>query len=551
MAFLTFEEFRGAFPAREDRAMPPGGAALAHNTRIENGKIKPARENALIQPYASATAPATIHRYTNDIHWMEFDTPAEVVRKPIPNDTWGRVLFTAEGLEPRYVDNATGFTGPGPYPTVSYPLGVEAPAQAPVLALAGTATNPEDLADTRYYRFTIVDKFGQEGPPGPPSDSVTWRAGQTVDVTNIPPTPAGSHQYTHLRLYRTAGTADGGYQLVLDSIPFDNAGTASVNDAVAADALLERLETAEFEPPAATMRGLMEHPAGFLAGYYDNVVAFAEPGFTYAWPPRYEYHVPANIVGMIPAGDATFVLTDGQPYAFVGQHPGSMARQELPVTYACVAPRAAAVVGGALLYPGRVGMVRVDGQGGSIATLGLFDREQWQAFDFNTMLGCRWGERYMFVATANGVRQAYVFDPASPEDGVETLDCAATAVWEDRAGGRVFIVEGTSIYEWAGASTDRTYTYRTNSGLMVTGGPNRRSVASPSAPAFVTARGPSGIDTTVYRDGAPYHTVTLFDSEPEALPGDQEAVRFALEFTGTEDVYDATLAEALWELDAP
>lgn len=543
MGVVKYAEFRGTFPAREDRAMPEGGAVVSHNTRLENGKIRAAMNNEYIQDSDIGVPALTIHRYINDAHWMEWSVPAEVVRRPIPNDTWGRLLFTQQGVAPRYVDNDTGFTGAGPYPTVSYPLGVEAPTDAPSLTLNGTATDPDDLADTRYYLWTIVDKFGQEGPPGPASTSVDWRAGQTVEVGNIPGTPLGSHQYTHCRLYRTSGTADAGYQLVFDNVAFDDVGTATVTDNVAAGALGEQLATAEFEPPVSTMRFLAEHPAGFLVGAYSNVVACSEPGYTYAWPPRYEYHVPATVVALVPAGDAVFVLTDGQPYALVGQHPGSLARQELPITYACVSGRAAAVVDGAIIYPSKVGLIRVDGGGGSIATLGIFDRDQWQDFDTSTMIGCRWGDRYMFVATrqSDSVRQAYVLDPAYPEGGVETLACTADAIWEDRAGGKVFIAQDSKIYEWCGAATKRIYTYRTNSSKF----------PAPTAPAAITASGPQGIGTTVIRDGVAYYQTVLYDLEAEPLPADQEAVRYALEFEGDEDVYDATLAEALWELDQP
>lgn len=543
MGTVKYDGFRGTFPARENRPMPAGGAEVSHNTRLENGKIRPALVNAVVQASAlgGGATPETIHRFVDGTHWVEWDVPAEVVRRPIPNDAWERMLFTAEGLGLRYLDNDTGFTGPGPYPTVSYPVGVAAPVSAPTLALVGTATNPDDLADTRYYVFTNVDKYGQEGPPGPASGAIDWRDGQTVEVSDIPGTPTGAHQYTHMRLYRTAGTADGGFQLVFDNIAFDDLGTATVTDDVAAGALGEQLTTAEFEPPAANMRGLASHPAGFLVGYYGNMLACSEPGYTYAWPPRYEYYLPATPVALVPAGGAIFVLTDGQPYALVGSHPGSLTTEELPVSYACTAPRAAAVVEGALVYPSDAGLVRVDSSGGSIATLGIFDRDQWRAFDATTMVGCRWGTRYLFIATANGVRQAYVLDPAYPEEGVETLDSNAVALWEDRATGEVFVAEAASINEWCAGPGKRTYQYRTQTAKF----------PAPAAPAAITASGPAGLNTTVYRDGAPYYTTTLYDLEPQPLPGAAEGVRFSLEFTGTEDVHDATLAEALWELDQP
>jgi hypothetical protein len=197
MTVMRLGGFRGEIPRTHPRLLPEGGAQIALNCRIESGALESVKDVANLQSTTLAS-PISLYRYSDTI-WLEATTDTDFVPYPIPNDSFGRVIFTDPSAnEPRVTD--ASLVGVGGYPAAWYRLDVPAPTQRFSATLVGTADDDDEVPETRFYVCTFVNSWGAEGPPSPTSNEVEWRTGQTVSLSSLPAVPTGTYHITHRRL---------------------------------------------------------------------------------------------------------------------------------------------------------------------------------------------------------------------------------------------------------------------------------------------------------------------------------------------------------------
>lgn len=141
MTILSVKAFNGLKPVVKPRLLGDGDAQVAQNARLISGSLEPMRSSTTLKATTVAN-PKTIFKYgspsSETNYWLEFANDTDVMRSPIPNDSYDR-LYWADGINPpRYAPNTlvlSGQTYPGGY----YQLGLPEPT-APNVTVVGTAT---------------------------------------------------------------------------------------------------------------------------------------------------------------------------------------------------------------------------------------------------------------------------------------------------------------------------------------------------------------------------------------------------------------------------
>lgn len=472
----------GIAPLCNPLALPQSMAQIADNCRFTGGDLDVWRAPANI----GVTVPSstlTIYRFGQRLnsesqYWFRFDNDVDIVRGPVPGDTNETTYFT--GLDyPRFTD-ATVAVGGGAYPDVSWRLGLPAPTAAPVvidtgpgaamggmpaLQLTPMSTMPvytsgaagnnivpaaAPVAETRAYVVTWIHNTGtitQESAPSPYT-LVNLAAGHSAQISR-PSWPAPGYMTTGWRIYRTVGTT-GDYYFVAE-VPM---GSAIFVDNVLGSALGEPLQSLDWLPPPANLRGLVSLGNGVMAGFVGRDLYFCDPFHPYAWPDRYNLTVEDEIVALAPIGGGMIVLTAGAPYEVSGLDPASMSMRRYDFPQACVSKKSVVTINGGVLYASPDGLCFVGPSLQDVVTKTLYDRPLWQSRIKPTTLRAYRSNDHYIAFYDNGTTQGgFVFAPNDPKSPLTPVDVLATAGYTDATSGQLYLLIGTQIAKWdAGAA---------------------------------------------------------------------------------------------------
>lgn len=394
MGAYSFGPFAGEFRGLEPHFLPETAAVVARDAVVGSGGLRPLRGAATVRSLATTGAQVKkVFRYTDAI-WIEsVNDDVDIVRAPIQNDGHDRLYMTSANYGPTFTTNA--LISGGNFNNIAfYEMGVRVPSATLTATVGGTADDEEDLPDTRYYVYTYVDAFGAEGPPSPISNQVEVRPGEEVLLQGFGLAGAGNFDYDYIRIYRSAtGSAGSIFQYVGQK----SYSTADFTDTLPDERLGEALRTSLYDPPPSNLLGLTVVADGFLAGFYDNVLCFSEPGAPHAWPVEYQRPLDSNIVGLAAFRNSLLVATEGQPYRFTGVDPASMSRTKLEIEQPCVNKGSIVSLEGGAAYACPDGLIYVNEAEAYNLTERhkLFDRDAWQALDPSTIEAVQWENRYM------------------------------------------------------------------------------------------------------------------------------------------------------------
>lgn len=303
-------------------------------------------------------------RITGSASPMSVAVTQELVTTPVPSDVWSNTGFRTCTL-----DTANDFEFSG---VTSFMIERDGSSIDP--AVPATA---DFEVEARSYVYTYVSFLGEESAPSPPSDPVAMRVGDPVDITTFAAPPTARRSIDRIWIYRTnTGTEDTAFQFVAEIAVADIA--AGFTDEVPADELGEVLETEGWDVPPENLTGLVAMPNGILAGFFDNVLCFSEPGFPHAWPPDYRKAVDFDIVGIEVYGNALYVTTKGKPYVYIGVHPLQMSARHVTTIQACADKRSIAKTDDSILYCSFEGLISAGDVGFINVTEQHYTKEQWQ-----------------------------------------------------------------------------------------------------------------------------------------------------------------------------
>jgi hypothetical protein len=328
------------------------------------------------------------------------------------------------------------------------------------------------VSETRAYVVTYQDDFLQESVPTPAvTIDCTFMHGARLHGIFRHSQPENGHYYLpirRIRLWRSTVGSDGTtvYRLTpVDAISdgYNSEGvvlefnhdpgkfTQQIPDITRSygyvmidtnrdeELLGNELESQEWDPPP--FRGslqLVNCWNGFMSAHHDNIVMFSEPYRPHAWPIKYRYALPYNVVSKEVDGNTLLVTTTGPAYLFMGAHPSAMSFDALKDTQAGVKSnvtvlsysglstvtgpsRAITRTPNGVCYATVDGLVVTEGGRSRLLTEALFTKEEWQS-RYGGLLG------NMHLAYSNGKILAWFY--RSPEYGfLVSLDGKTLTRW--------------------------------------------------------------------------------------------------------------------------
>jgi len=549
MAKTQIDGFRGERPVIEPGTLGDSDASSAIDVRIQGNTLGSLKTDSLVAAKTVAGTLKSLYKYvTGD--WFEWDKDVDVVTTQIGNDSYDRRIFTGD-TNPKITYNTIATSGAAPYPSASYLLGVPPPGyvagswpygQAVTGSVTGTADDPDDLVDSRYYVVTSVDVFGAEGPPSIVSDMFEWQPGQTMTV-HIPVAVTGNYNITAWRLYRTStGSASTDFQYVATGTTWD----VDVVDDVLPENLAEVLTTEDYNLPHASMIGITAMPGEYLVGHYKNILFFSEPGFPHAWPIGYQLNTKTDIVGVKVIGqNMLLVTTTEKPYIAVGTDPASMSLSALDdVLQACVAKRSMVDVGPGVVYASPDGLMLISTGGSKMLTDGIFSREQWQAMLPSSMTCHLWeGLCLVYWDLGTGTKAGFIINPGMPEAGIVRLSDHVDGSWFSELTDELYVSVGGSIKIFTGGSTYRTGTWVSKEFEFMQ--PKRLSCGR----AWTNTTGALTVELQE-GDGTALFSRVVYDEKPFRLQGGQKRrdARIKISLTGGKNIHRLELAETVADL---
>lgn len=526
---IRLRGFKGALPAINAKYLPDQNSQFARNTRLWRDSLRPVNGLRASVAISTATKPETIFRYGSS--WFEWTEDVDVVRSPVPNDQFGRVYFTTASGGPYVTESSIATSGARPWPgTNRYRIGVPAPTAAPTATASGTGT----ITGDRFYVYTVVNAWGEEGPPSPVSARVSPNNNAQVNVTLTAVSMTGYKDFgagARYRVYRTnsLGTA---FQYVGET------ATTSLTDTVVV--LIEELPSNDWDAPPTDLKGFVMLPNGVIAAFRGNELRLSEPGLAHAWPADYSYQTDFPIVALAPIDNGLAVLTTGEPYLFIGTHPGALAPTKLDNSYACLSKRGVARFGNSAVYPSADGLAYATAQGVQLLTDQVFDEQDWNAYRPSTIKAFNWRGRYVgFYTDLNDQLQGFIFDPASPQSGVgEFYGLDFGGAFEDLGSADVFVSNATHISLWDDGAP-QNYVWRSKPYEL----PFRRgmTVLQVLAEAYP-------VTVSIYADGQLQDRVRVGGDQPQRVRNSRIAKTYEVEIEGTTEVYEVLVAATMQDL---
>jgi len=462
MPRINLHGFLGAAPKIDARYLTPNQAQVSDNCKLSSGAVEGWRTNAQTKELALGGEVQTIHRAEGG-QWLQFNVDVDIVKSQLADDATDKLYYTGTG-EYRVTNNTLiDIGGNDEFPEDSYIAGLPAPTGAPTAALVGTHTVPSDTA----YIYTFVNAWGEESAPSPVSNIVAadFTTG-SVDLTGLSAAPAGDYvPITTWRIYRIAVGQTGADYLFVADVAI-NVSTPQYNDLILGTGLGETITVEDWDFPPADLIGLTEMANGIFAGFVGNVVYFCEPYVPYAWPEKYTFTFPVDIVGIASFGSTLIVTTKSNPYSVSGLSPDSMSMTKLPHRQACVSKRSLISMMDGVVYACPDGLFYIGDSGAKLITKEHYTRDEWSELTPSGSVAAQYDGRYVifFGTTKNG----FIFD----EKGPVGLNVEADALWVDDEGDKLYIAiydqinQVTNVKEFNAGGSRLNYTWRSKAFSM-------------------------------------------------------------------------------------
>lgn len=532
MAIIRLSGFLGENRAIHPMLLPEGVGVTSLNQRPGRGDLRPWRSPATVTTVPSGRQ--TIYRMgrstaSDTNYWLSWTTTVHAVRGPNAADTAEKTYYTGSGT-PKWTNTTLALATP-PYPTSAMELGIPVPSTAPTLSASGGTS--EDT-ESRYYVYTYVTSYGDEGPPSSPSTELVCKVDDTVTINSLSAPPAGNYGIDRIRVYRTQTGQSGDTNFFYLTEVSSSAGTATDSG----QTLQEALPSTTWLKPPTDLKWLTGMWNGMMAGISDRAVRFCEAYYPHAWPVAYEI-LPTTVtpVALATFGQTLVVLTDGKPILVTGGSPDSMDEAPIEFEQACIAPLSAVGMGFGVGWASPDGLAFV-GQGGArVLTEGVLTRDDWQALNPSTIKGCMYERRY-FGFYNDGAPKAFMLDPANPQ-GIYFLDFGADALYSDDVQDAMYLLDGVNIKKWD-----------TGSALTTTFKSKQFRMPRP-VPAYTCAEVTASsypVTFKLYADGALKHTESVASATPFRLPGGYRAQVYQIEVSTTGAIQGVAVAHTMQEL---
>ncbi len=538
MAAIRLGPFLGANLALHPKLLPANVGVASTNHWPSKGDLRPWKI-----PLAGTTIGAgkkTIFMLGRDatpdtIYWLEWATLVHAVRSFRASDTTKRTYYTGSG-PPKVTDNLIGLAGT-PYPTAYRDLGIPRPLTLPIITqtTAGTGTD-----ETRYYAYTYLSDWDEEGPPAV-SAAVTCKPGALFNITSLAAPPSGAGEtrgINRIRIYRTVSGETGAAFFFLRDI---TVAISSTDDARAVG--VDKLPSTYYDKPATDLKSLTGLWNGMMAGITGNAVRYCEQYKPHAWPASYETLCLDTPVALAVFQKNLLILTTGRPRLVYGTSPEAMDDTPVEFLAACVSPASVVSFGHGACWATSDGLAYVGTNGAPrLLTEGVMLLDDWKALTPATMVGTQFDGKYFgFYDSGAGVLRGFVIDPLTPEAGIRFLSAGYAAAYFDALSEELYVLDGTGVKRWNAGASNMTVTHRSKVHRMPR--PVNMAVAKVIADTYPCT-------FKLYADARAAWAKTVASKEPFALPSGYLAENYQIEVETASDITGVVVADSLEELTA-
>ena len=446
MTAVRLETFGGMAPKISNRLLPDTAASNAKNARLLSGELRGIRTPSRIHRFTSGTV-KNVKRIFKDNGvpvWLGLaDADSDIVKGPLVNDSFNRHYWSGQEAYIAYNDLDRIENGDTPYR-----LGTPSPVAAPVLTVVGGTEESE----TRAYVYTFVNFYSEESKPSPVvSASGPFDGSWDLSVLETSaPDMANRQAITKKRIYRTiTGQSTVSYYQVAEIDLVD--ATYSDTTINSQTVLNPLLNTWQWGLPSDDLKGLVVHPAGFLAAFDGRDVHFSERYRPHAWAVANILAVEHKIVGLAVYNNMIAVMTTGQPYFLQGSRPSGITPTKLPAAEPCLSKGSIASTIAGVLYASPNGLVLFNERGPNVITQPIISIEEWEAYSPTTMRGAQFGQQYLGYYTDS---KAIKFSPSEPFGVFVEIDKFENVdnVLVDQDTGDTWLMRNNDVFEWEPAT---------------------------------------------------------------------------------------------------
>lgn len=534
MSAIRLGPFLGANLARRPKLLDNNVGVMSLNHWPDRGDLRPWKVPLTVSTIGSGKK--TIHMLgrdavTDTIYWLEWTTVVHAIGGLKADDTTKRTYYTGSGA-PKVTDNILALAG-APYPTAYRDLGVPEPATAPVLT-EDTAGTGDD--ETRYYAYTYLTDWDEEGPPAV-SAPIVCKPGAIIDITGMSLAPTGPGEtrgINRIRIYRTVAGASGAEFYFLRDISI---ATSSQDDARAPGA--DTCPSALYAKPPSDLSFLTALWNGMAAGITGKAVRYSEPFKLHAWPVAYETLCHDKPVALGVFEKSLVIATTGKPRIVTGSAPEAMDDAPIEFIAACVSPQSMVSMGHGVCWATSDGLAYVGtAHAPSLLTADCMLLDDWKALNPETIIGCQYNGLYVGFYNAGGLK-GFVFNPLAPQEGIRFLSTGYSAAHFDPLSEKLYVLNGTSVQEWNAGASNMTAEFTSKVFRMPA--PVNLAAAEVVADSYPCT-------LTLYADARAPWVRTVTSKAPFTLPGGYTADDYQIKVSTALDVTGIVLAETLDEL---
>lgn len=460
---IEISKFMGLAPRINRRAAGVNLASKAIDVDLDNGTIRPWRDGKLVH-----TADHDILSFARvACCWLTWDKCVDVVYPYTPSCPF--VIVTGAAAYPQIATAEEACRGEW------CRLGVPCPPSAPIMSFTPVPVNRKSAA--RGYRYTYVNKYGQEGGGSAPSEVAAVEDGQTVTVSGFA-CPDPEWCVTTIRLYRLGTPFETGMEnsnpqnteyFFVDEFPCTQASYVdTILDIKLGGAAGPNVFTGdEYLPAPADLRNIVSMENGILSGISGDTVWMCQANFPHAWLLRFTKGFLDKPVALASIGSAMFVATDGRPYLVDGRNDckgdgcAQVLRTRVPLP--CVSVRSMTAESGVCYYASKSGLVSMAGNSAKVISQQHFSRRDWEALHPNRMIGAVRDGYFHGYTDVAGIRYR------GPEDEFANIrEVAYTQLTERPAAlwrsddGELYYAIGNEVFLWNGGDRFKIATWASN-----------------------------------------------------------------------------------------
>ena len=450
MAVFKLENFAGIAPAKSPRLLNTGLGQTAHNMTFDSGRLTPMKADLRLGSFGAGSGfTGNLVGSTKSIAWYDRvgDTPklfqfedsgVKFLESPIPEDSYERGYWTGDDY-PRMGTYTSMVSGSlNVYPSTSFRLGIPAPTARPGVTKAGTASTTESVEDFSYV-YTLVSDYGEEGPPSPPSNIISWTSPETITISTPQSASAFGSGYSFAngkkRIYRANAGSNAAYFQFVAEIPFantsltDNRASAGLGEVLPSEGWVGPPNDDTSLYPDGPMQGLIAVGNGVFCGYAGKRLCFSEPYLPHAWPVQYRITIEEEIMGLSATNNGVVVMTKGFPYFVTGTDPAAMTAVQVDVAQSCLNTDSIVDMGEYVLYSGPDGLVQVSNTTGQVISKEFISPKQWNSdFYASTYKAFLYEGVYVAFWSSGSNHGGWIFDPRRPETAFSTFEVNPTSV---------------------------------------------------------------------------------------------------------------------------